>query len=260
MAYVEITCADGRPIQALAQLIQQRSKWLNETAEQSCAATMLDVLVSLRALTSVAKPNKKEIHVEASNLMPSFYGGKGHARFCLRLGKTRYTLKTNERIGYASNDLKKCKIWKWKDDTHKRIWYVVAPTSGEAVKWAFERVKKRAQRFKGLARIALSKLMMMSGSKTSQPIDNGQAANKASQLTRVTKSGNGSSYSLEASDLLDYAKLALKGGDAAINQAIMKASNKIASVINQKCKNLLTFQPLGTPFPEVKSRKSVSNN
>ena len=46
-----------------------------------------------------------------------------------------------------------------------------------------------------------------------------------------------------------------KGGDTAINQAIMKASNKIASVINQKCKNLLTFQPLGTPFPEVKSRK-----
>ena len=84
---------------------------------------------------------------------------------------------------------------------------------------------------------------------------NGKVASKASQLTKVTKSGNGSSYSLEASDLLDYAKLALKGGDSSINEAVMKASNKIASVINLKCKNLLTFQPLGTPFPEVKSRK-----
>lgn len=254
MAVVSITCADGRPIQELSKLIELRSKWLKETAEQSCAATMLDVLVSLRALTTVAKPNKKEIHIEASNLIPSFYGGKGNVKFCLRNGKARYTLKSNERIGYASNDWKRCRIWKWNDDARKRIWYVVAPTSSEASKWALEKVKKRAQRFKGLARIALSKLMMLSGSKTSQQMDNSQAASKASQLTKVTKSGNGSSYSLQASDMLDYAKLALKGGDAAINQAIMKASNKIASVINTKCKNLLMFEKLDTPFPEVKSR------
>ena len=144
MAYVSVTCADGRPIQALTKLIEQRSKWLKETAEQSCAATMLDVLVSLRALTSVAKPNKKEIHIEASNLIPSFYGGKGHVKFCLRNGKARYTLKSNERIGYASNDWKRCRIWKWKDDARNRIWYVVAPTSSEASKWALEKVKKRA--------------------------------------------------------------------------------------------------------------------
>lgn len=55
--------------------------------------------------------------------------------------------------------------------------------------------------------------------------------------------------------MLDYAKLALKGGDSAINQALMKASNKIASVINQKCKNLLMFQKIETPFPEVRGRR-----
>ena len=54
MAYVEVTCASGRPVQELAKLIEQRSKWLDETAEQSCAACMIDVLVSLRALTTVA--------------------------------------------------------------------------------------------------------------------------------------------------------------------------------------------------------------
>lgn len=63
-------------------------------------------------------------------------------------------------------------------------------------------------------------------------MDNADAAAKADTMTKVTKTGNGSSYSLEANDLLNYAKLALKGGDAAVNQAIMKASNKIASVIN----------------------------
>lgn len=86
-------------------------------------------------------------------------------------------------------------------------------------------------------------------------MDNADAAAKADTMTKVTKTGNGSSYSLEASDLLQYAKLALKGGDAAVNQAIMKASNKIASVINQRCKDLLSFNKIETPFPEVKSRK-----
>jgi hypothetical protein len=59
--------------------------------------------------------------------------------------------------------------------------------------------------------------MVMSGSKTSQQTGNGEVASKASQLTKVTKSGNGSTYSLQASDMLDYAKLALKGGDSAVN-------------------------------------------
>ena len=78
------------------------------------------------------------------------------------------------------------------------------------------------------------------------------AASKATETTRVQKNGNGSTFSLSASDLLDYAKLALKGGDAAINQALMKASNKIASMINKKCEKLLMFEKLDTPFPEVK--------
>ena len=255
MAYVDITCADGRPIQELSRLIELRSKWLNETAEQSCAACMIDVLVSLRALTAVAKPNKKEINVEASGLVPSFYGGKSNPKFCLRNGKARYTLKTNERIGHATADWKNCKVWKWKDDARKRIWYIVAHSSNEAAKWALEKVKKRAQRFKGLARIAFSILMKQTGSKTSAPITNVEAASKASRLTRVTKTKSGSNYSISANDMLDYAKLALRGGDSAINQALGKASNKIASVINQKCKKILMFEKLDTPFPELRSNK-----
>ena len=72
MAYVSVTCADGRPIQELAKLIEQRSKWLKETAEQSCAACMIDVLVSLRALTLVAKPKKSEIVMSETSYTPSY--------------------------------------------------------------------------------------------------------------------------------------------------------------------------------------------
>jgi hypothetical protein len=96
--------------------------------------------------------------------------------------------------------------------------------------------------------------MMKSGSKTSQKMESSEAASKATQTTRVQKNGNGSTFSLNASDLLDYAKLALKGGDSAINQALMKAANKIASVISKKCEKLLLFEKLDSPFPEVKKK------
>lgn len=253
MIKIDVSCADGRPVQTLANLVEQRSRWLNETAEQSCAACMIDVLVSLRASTNTAKPKKKEIHIEASSLLPSFTGGRSNPTFCLREGKARYTLRNNERIGFATKDLKNAKIWQWNDDARKCIWYVVAINVKEATNWAFEKIKKRASRQKGLARIALSKLMMLSGSKTSQQMNNQQAAKTASQLVSVTKSANGNYYSLQAYDMLDYAKIALKGGDSSINQAVMKASNKIASVINQKCKNILSFEKIPTPFPDVRT-------
>lgn len=91
MAYVSVTCGDGRPIEELTKLIQQRSKWLNETAEEACAACMIDVLVSLRALTKTAKPKKNEIVVEETSLTPSYTTvAKGSYQFCLRQGKARY--------------------------------------------------------------------------------------------------------------------------------------------------------------------------
>lgn len=94
MAYVTVTTQDGRPAKALAKLIEQRSRWLNETAEQSCAAVMIDILVSLRALTSVAKPKMSEIKIESTSLKLSYeQNGKSKPRPCLRLGKAKYTLK-----------------------------------------------------------------------------------------------------------------------------------------------------------------------
>ena len=254
MALVEVTCADGRPLAALSRLIEERSRWLNETAEQACAACMVDVLVSLRAVTKVAKPNKKEIALSDTSLKPSMTGGKHSPTFCLRIGKARYTPQSNERIVRTTTDLKDANVYKWYD-IKKRSWLIVAKSRKDAIDWATQKLKKRANQYKGLARAAFSILMKQSGSKTSAPITNAEAASKASSLTRVTKTKSGSNYSINASDMLDYAKLALRGGDTAINQALGKASNKIASVINTKCKNILMFEKLDTPFPELRSNK-----
>lgn len=254
MALVEVTCADGKPLDALTRLIEERAKWLNETAEQSCAACIIDVLISLRAATKVAKPSKNEIALSETSLTPSMTGGKKSPIFCLRIGKARYTPQKNERIVRTTTDLKNCHVFKWYDHK-KRSWLIVARSQKDAMDWAIEKLKKRANQYKGLARAAFSILMKETGSKTSQSITNAEAASKASSLTKVTKTKTGNEYSINASDMLDYAKLALKGGDSAINDALGRASNKIASVINQKCKKLLMFEKIEAPFPELRSHK-----
>lgn len=257
MAEVEITCGDGRPLAEFTQLLEERGRWLHETAEQSCSACMIDVLLSLRALTVVAAPRKLEVdlNLESTNFVPSCTGGRKKPLFCLRLGRARYTPKPNERIRRTTTDLKGCSVWRWYD-IKDREWLIVAHSKAEAAKWAFDKVKKRAERYKGLAKNALSLMMKKSGSTTAKVTqDNQHATSRADTLTNVTKTVSGNSCLIEGSDLLDYAKLAMIDGDNAINMALMKASNKIASIINTKCKNLLFFQKLDTPFPEVRKAR-----
>ena len=254
MSYVTVTTEDGRPAEALAKLLEQRSKYMNETAEQSCAAVMIDVLVSLRAATLLAKPTKEEIVLVQTPLMPSFSGPKNSRKFCLRNGKARYVPKDNERIRRAAADLNNCHVWKWQR-FNKGTYLIVAHSKSEAEKWAIEAAKRFAKQRKGLAKHALSVLMQQSGSKTSVQPPNTDIAKIASSIAKVTKSKNGKAYSLHASDLLEYAKLAIKGGDAAVSQALMRAANKVAHIINMKCKNLLLFKKIESPFPELKTSK-----
>ena len=106
-----------------------------------------------------------------------------------------------------------------------------------------------------MARTALSMLMKQAGSNTSQQMASQDAASKAQQLTKVTMSGTSENYSLQADDLLNYAMAALKGGEASLNEALMKAANKIASTIQHKASKLLLFEDIGVPFPEITQRR-----
>lgn len=261
---VNCTCDNGkRPLEALTKLLNERNKWLGETAEQACTATMLDVLVSLRVETWTATPRKyeAEINMDSTNFIPSCTMRKGSKPiFCLRLGKARYTPKPHERIRRATQDLKNTQVWRWYDfkngkDGRPKEWLIVAHSKAEAVKWAFERIKKRVQRYKGLAKNAMSVLMMKSGSKTASQFDNAEAQSKANEMTTVERFGNGREFKITVHDLLNYAKLAMNDAENSINTAMMKAANKIASVINTKCKRLLFFEKIPTPFPEVRKRR-----
>ena len=52
---------DGKPAEALAQIIEARRRELGETTKQSCVAVASNILRSLRTETKVAKESQMEI-------------------------------------------------------------------------------------------------------------------------------------------------------------------------------------------------------
>ena len=117
------------------------------------------------------------------------------------------------------------------------------------------RIAKRIKAWKGLARKALSVLMTKTCTLNDNDQTNENVAQKADSMTRKTETKNGAQYSLDLSDMLDYATLAVNGGDGIVDMSLKKAANKAASVINMKCKNILNFEKLETPFPEVSKKR-----
>lgn len=262
-ATVTATTADGHTLQQFANLIQQRNKWLNESVEDSVAACAIDILKSLRAVTMIANYRKTKIDISPMPSLKLSYTSIGTKKVpCLRTGKVRYIPPKGVTIRYVNID-KTAKVYKFAytslNKKKTRIYLIVANSSQEAKKTAKKIVKRRAELYKGLARRALGQLMFKTS--TLNPPDvvsqqiNTVADSQTFKIETKQKQDGLGNYGLTLVDQLEYAKLALKGGDGAVTQAIQKASNKIVSIINMKCKDILGFTKIDSPFPEVKKRR-----
>ena len=259
MAYVTATAGDGKTLEQFARLIQERQRWLHENAENSVAAVVMEARRSQRAGTDVAKPEKAKPKVEPTPLVPSVTSQGGKKVPCLRAGRARYTPPKDVRVIWADPPKMTTGVWKFEDDFRggkAKIYLIVAASQHSAQERAKAIVQSRIRRFAGLARKALSLLMKktFNGKGADEPTT-AQAAQKADELTSKTETRSGGQYSLCVSDMLDYAKLALRGGGAAVETALQKAVNKATSQLNYKCRDLLLFKKLETPFPEVATRR-----
>lgn len=141
---------------------------------------------------------------------------------------------------------------------------ILAPSRQAAKAKAKQIVRSRQIRYAGLARRAISMLMMKTSTKNvadNVPMRVSQKANEVTDRREIiakAADGNGGKYALVLDDNLRYAKDAVKGGKAAVDMQMKKAMNKIVSVINQKLKKnggLLGPNKLETPFPEVRQRR-----
>lgn len=259
MAYVTATVGDGKTLEQFARLIEARREWLHENAENAVAAVVMEALRSLRAATLVAKPEKAKPKVESTPYVPSVTTQGGKRVPCLRVGRARYVPPKNVRVLWADMPKLATGVWKFTDDFRpgkEKVYLIAAASQGSAERKAKAMIQARIRRFAGMARKALSLLMKKTfNGKGADEQTTAQAAQKADQLTYKSETRSCGQYRLSVNDMLDYAKLALRGGDAAVETALQKAVNKATSQLNYKCRDLLLFKKLETPFPEVATKR-----
>lgn len=255
---------DGRALDVLSGLIVARSRWLDDSARDSVRATAVTFLQSLRALTRTARKTGEKVEVVASSLLvPSFRRWGGKVRPCIRVGKNgnTYTPAKGTRVVYAdgltniSNQrVYTSEIVRGEGDRRRTYRYVVVASSkANATRAVRAANARRIASWRGLARAAVSALMRRAGGSSTT---SGKIGAKANANARVTERGAGNTFSVSILDNLDYAECAVKGGASGISLALERACNKSASNLNRRCADIIGWQPLATPFPEVKQRKS----
>ena len=92
---IDVSYADGKTIADLSRTLQQRMKYLNESAFQSIHATAVNALMSIRTGTRVAKATGLKVNVsERTDLVFSYTteggGGKIGSRSEARLRRAGF--------------------------------------------------------------------------------------------------------------------------------------------------------------------------
>lgn len=259
---VKATVGNGKTLEQFSRLITERIKYLGESSRDAVAACAIDALRSIRAATSKATKASvtKGVAVEQdASLFPSMKSVGAAKRFCVRHAGSRKEYVGKEKVANASNGAKlsTCSIFRFSDSRGEKEtkYLIVAPTERIATARAKEIRRRRAMRYSGLARTALTVLMKKTATVNERVDADAAVAGKAELNTAKRERRSGDVYAVSLSDNLDYAQPAVKGGQAGIDAAMRKALNKVTSVINQKCKNVLGFERLDPPFPEVRQRK-----
>jgi len=140
------------------------------------------------------------------------------------------------------------------DALNIKPYYIVAQTSQIAMNYELKATKHRIQNHGALAKNALGVAMSKAGQKGNGLEGSGTSKALASGVAQVDVRDTNNFYSMVVEDELNYATEAVKGGDNAVQVALMKAANKIAGRLNKVAQTTLDDE-IGTPFPEVRQRR-----
>ena len=259
----------GKGLDALQKVLQDRMKYMHETARESVAAMMITTLQSLRTMTKVAKLSSIKVTVQAEESLRLGWETKGGKKKpCLRVAGSGQKYSGAERFVLAQVPTKSAQktwqVYRFTDTlSPKRTTYLIAaPSAASAKAKAKAIVRSRQIRFAGLAKRALGVLMMKTGTKRVNDAVPQRVNTKAREVTDtreiVAKSQNGGKYALVVADNLRYAVVAIKGGRQMVDMAAKKAANKTTAVINRQISKhggLLSPRKLPTPFPELTRKR-----
>lgn len=248
-----------KPIDELNRLIALRSKALNMSTKRATVAVAIDALKSLRAATKDARKTKRfKIKVEFTG----WYGGFTwpERKPCVRTGPRRGDPKAalgDMKVRWLINGLKRQEQRKaflvTPEKTDKKPYIVVCADAKTAMEYEKRASLNRVKNMGGLAKNALS-VAMNKISQTGSKLD-GNSVNKVnpSGLAAVWVTDSENSCSVRVVDRLEYSSNALRGGDSAVDTALMKAANKVYGIVKHLT-GIPLDQDFGTPFPEVRKK------
>ena len=272
---ISATCLNGKPLEALERLIAQRQREMGETTSESVIATAINALTSIRAATKVVDVKKASGFVNVAAypaLVPSVRTlgrGKDATRVpCLRHGpRGHHADVTFHNLAPKGSSFRNYKVFLVQDrrgaDVKAKVvrYYVIAASEAQARAHAAEVRAKRIERYKGMAKWTIGQAQ----SQVSQKGVAGETVKAAAKQVglkelqvAVYEHGWGTgSVEVSVADNLRYAALALKGGPAELNTALMRAANRTAGIINAHIKKFgfNDEAPVPTPFPEIAGRK-----
>ena len=249
---------DGKPLSVLNELIKKRSEILKESVRDATAAVGINALNSIRSTTLDARKKKKfDIKVEDTGWYAGF--SKSLNTMCVRDGILPSAKRIDglNRVVYLTHGIKQQAnrhVYRvTQEKTQIEPFYVACATSQIAMDYALKSTKHRINDYGTLAKNALGVAMhKLAGTSKLEGSAKSQAS--ASTVSRVDVQDGDGEYSVMITDELDYATDAVKGGESAIQTALMKAANKVAGTLKHFASSDLK-DTLETPFPEVKKRK-----
>ena len=287
---ISATCLNGKPLEALERLIAQRQREMGETTSEAVIATAINALTSIRAATKVVDVKKASGFVNVAPypaLVPSVMtlkvaSGKGKGKKkgegkdedilrvpCLRYGpKGHHADVKFHNLAPKGTPLKGYKCFIVQDrrgdsvNANARRYYVIALSEEQARAHAAAFRAKRIERFKGMAKWTLGQAQSQVSQKgvAAEPVTAAakQIGLKELQVAVYEHGWGKGSVTVSVADTLRDAALALKGGPAEIDNALMRAANRTAGIINAHYKMLHPFDSesaIPTPFPEIAHRK-----
>lgn len=265
---------NGRPLEVLSSLIKKREQYLKDTTRDAVIATAINVLGSIRARTKVADPNKADFG-SAVHPAPGVVAGWKREKGTKVNRRVVRTIGGHEMQGarivnlagkYTKGENILCFVVIFKSPSVSKSFksgyeraYVIAKDAKAVKAWASKRVVRHIKRYRGMAKWAIGQAQRQVHGAANLERDNISARARRVALDNIivksTSSGwSSGSFSVYIHDKLDYAALALKGGPADVQMALMKAANRTAGIINHVAGKGFG-EKIPTPFPEIKGRR-----
>ncbi len=248
-----------KPLDELNRLIELRSKALNTSTKKAAVAVAITALKSLRSATRDARKTKRfKIRVEFTG----WYGGFSwpERKPCLRTGPRRGDPKAalgDMKVKWLIDGLKRQEQRKafkvTPEKAGKKPYIVVCADARQAREYEKRASLNRVKDMGGLAKNALGVAMNKISQTGAKLEGNSVGRVNPSSLASAWVMDSRNSCSVRVVDQLDYSSNALRGGDSAVETALMKAANKAYGVL-KRLGGIPLDQDLGTPFPEVKRK------